>query len=351
MKPSKNSTSLIFSIFVAFLGIVILGELGLRARDFLHLEPSNDTLFTTDPVLPFKMKPFLKFRERSETGEFVNTVETNSAGFRDAEHACKKNAGAFRIFAMGDSFAFGGGVELRESCLYVLETMLNQRAGSHPRVEIIKAGIPRFYPETERLLLDHYGKKYDPDLILVFFPPNDIADTHVGMDAVALEDTGLLTRREARWLGKTGSFLYNASFICRYLLKKYITWKEERHSPWKKAWKEIYTANGFFEKDWQSVESEYQKMAKTAAQLKARIVFVHIPQQGPWKEHHFYPAQRLSAFATKHGAEFVDLLPDMIEASKNETLFYRQDGHYNARGYSIMARRLYTHLTDNRLIP
>jgi lysophospholipase L1-like esterase len=297
------------------------------------------------------MKPFLKFRDRSKTGEFANNIETNSLGFRDGEHAYGKNSTAFRIFALGDSFTFGGGAELDESFLYILETMLNQREGKHQKVEIINAAIPRYFPEAERLLLELYGKKYVPDLILIFFPPNDVSDTHEGLDAVAVDPSGLLTTREAEYLGRIGVFLYLNSHVCRYVLKKYISYRDAKHNSALGDWNEIYKPNGFYEKDWQTVELEHQKMIDLAAELKARIIFIHIPQKGPWDEAHNYPAQRLSAFARKHGAGFLDLLPGMKQASANKTLYYEKEGHCNPQGYKVIAQLLYTYLTENDLIP
>lgn len=351
MKSYKKFIFFAGLLLFNFIIILSIVEAGLRLRSVFHLDSSADNIFTSDPVLPFKVKPFLKFYFRSKTGEFANNLETNSVGFRDVEHAYKKNAGTFRIFAMGDSFTFGGGAELEESYLYTLETMLNQRAGKHQKVEIIKAGIPRYFPEAERLLLEHYGKKYAPDLILVFFPPNDVADTHEGLDAVALDPSGLLTSREARYIGKTGVFLYGTSYVCRYILDKYIAYRVSKKSRELGDWNEIYKPDGFYEKDWQTVESEHQKMVEIAAELKARIVFIHIPQMGPWDETHFYPAQRLSAFAMKQGAGFLDMLPSMMEASKKESLYYEKEGHCNPRGYKVIAQQVYTYLMENKFIP
>ncbi len=319
-----------------------------------HLVPPITNLykiFMADPVLPYKMKPFLKLHERSETGEFVDDIEINSSGFRDAEHTYEKKDATFRILGLGDSFTFGGGAALEESYLYLLETMLNQRDGKHQKVEIIKAGIPRYFPEAERLLLEYYGKKYAPDLILIGFLPNDVADTHAGIDAVAVDPSGFLTSREAKSLGGTGVFFYSNSYVCRYVLKKYISYRASKQNRAPGDWNEIYKPNGFYEKDWQTVELEYQKMVKIAAELKARIVFIHIPQQGPWNATHFYPAQRLSAFAMKHEAGFVDILPGMMEASAGKNLYYEKDGHCTPQGYRVIAQRLYTYLMDNKLIP
>jgi len=136
-----------------------------------------------------------------------------------------------------------------------------------------------------------------------------------------------------------------------HVLKKYISYRALLQNKDLGDWNEIYKPNGFYEKDWQTVELEYQKMVKIAAEIKARIVFIHIPQNGPWNETRFYPAQRLAAFAMKYEAGFVDMLPGMIEASANKTLYYEKEGHCNPQGYKVIAQQLYTYLVENKFIP
>ncbi len=281
MKSSKKFIFFTAMLFFTFTIILSIGEIGMRV---FHLVPPITNLykiFISDPVLPYKTNPFLKLHQRSETGEFVYDIETNSFGFRDVEHTEEKNGNVFRILGLGDSFTFGAGAQLEETFLYTLETMLNQRVEKQKKVEIIKAGVPRYFPETERLLLQHYGKKYNPDLILVGFLPNDVSDTHEGIDAVAVDPSGFLTSREAKSLGRIGVFLYSNSYVCRYALKKYISYRALKQNRPRGDWNEIYKPNGFYEKDWQTVELEYQKMVKIAAELKARELCLFIfPKKG-----------------------------------------------------------------------
>ena len=106
-----------------------------------------------DPYLPFRPPANATYVTREPSGDFELRVRTNSAGFRDTEHAIPKPPGVFRIVALGDSFTFGTGARFEETYLARLERLLNRRQGGHPTVEIVKAGLPRFYTEPERLLL------------------------------------------------------------------------------------------------------------------------------------------------------------------------------------------------------
>ena len=133
---------------------------------------------------------------RNATDEFDYSYRHNSVGFRDVEHALSKPDGVFRILGLGDSFTYGAGAAFEETYLYRLEAMLDQRTGDHPTVEIIKAGISRFYPESERILFEQYGVHYSPDLVVIGFVPNDVIDACLGIDAVTVEGGRLVFWRE-----------------------------------------------------------------------------------------------------------------------------------------------------------
>ena len=96
------------------------------------------------------------------------------------------------------------------------------------RVEIIKAGIGRFWPHPERLLLEHYGLKYEPDLILVGFLPNDIVDTILGVEAVQSTRYGYLVTREAKQLGDIPIWLYIHSHFFRVLFSRIMSHVHQR---------------------------------------------------------------------------------------------------------------------------
>jgi hypothetical protein len=259
------------------------------------------------------------------------------------EHTIEKPDGVFRILGLGDSFTYGQGASFEDTYLYRIEKMLNQREGNHPRFEIIKAGIPRFFPESERLLLEHYGLKYNPDLILVGFLPNDIADTFVGIDSITVsEDGGYLLPKE---IGKIGKWLYFHSHLSRIILRKYIILKERRF-----RFSEIYKSDGFHEKDWLRVESEYKKMIEIARRSHAQITFIHIPQ-GIGDDSLSYPSLRLSKFSSEQGVPFIDVLPAMEEASKHEILYWENDGHCNSAGYRVIAETVYSKLVEEGVVP
>jgi hypothetical protein len=299
-----------------------------------------------DAYLPYKPPPLST--TAAQTAEYHCEYQHNSLGLRDVEHPLAKPEGVFRILGLGDSFTYGIGVPVQQTYLSQLEQLLNQRGGQHPKVEIINAGIYRYFPEPERLWLEHYGLAYAPDLILVGFVPNDVLDTHLGIEAVTVEHFYLVTR-EAQALGPLGHWLYLHSHVARIVLGSYVSHRIQiNYHPRRK---EVYKANGYHENDWQRIEQEYAKMKRLADSINARLAIVHIPQQGPWKKQHSYPARRLAEWSARNGIQFIDTLPAMKEYPAQEALYYKKDGHCRPAGHTVIARTLFTELIGKGLVP
>jgi len=337
-------TTLLVSLTASFLAL----ETAIR---ILRMAPPLSRGYGSnirDPYLPYRPAPFSV--EHGLTDGIEHEYRHNSFGLRDAEHSLEKGAGVFRILGIGDSFTYGAGASLEDTYLSRLESMLNGRPGDHPKVEIIKAGIPRSYPATQRLFLEHYGLKYAPDLVLVGFVPNDVIDTYFGPDAIVVDPSGYLETREAAELGTLATVLYRKSHVFRIVLGTYVKYRIATN--YQPHWEDVFRAGGYHERDWQQIESEYEKMAAVASRAKATIVFVHIPQNGPWREEHSYPAARLAAWAAKTGVHFVDVLRAMRAANKaSGPLYYPVDGHCMPAGYSVVAAQIYAYLAQRSLVP
>jgi hypothetical protein len=341
MKSSRRLRLSLITIAVGLFVGLLTAEAAVRVFDLASPVASEYDQNVPDPHLPFKPRPM------SVTGT-MQEYRHNSVGFRDVEHAPAKPANVFRILGLGDSFTYGGLTDFETSYLYRLEEMINARPGSHPKVEIIKAGISRFWPLPERLLLEHYGVSYSPDLVLVGFLPNDVIDTLFGIDAVTVDESGYLMTDEAAALGRLGTVLYVRSHLARLVLETYVAYRISRK--YAADWDAIYRANGRHEEQWKEVEAEYGKMVTIAGRLPARLVIVNIPHRGPWTEKHAYPGNRLSAWAASNGAGFVDVLPWMMRESGGKPL-YLEEGHCTVEGYGVIARAIYEYLTVNHMVP
>ncbi len=101
----------------------------------------------------------------------------NSKGLReDEEYPYQKPAHTYRILALGDSFAYGFGVEQAETTVEVLERLLKEQGD----FEVINMGVAGYGLGQEMLYYEMEGYKYQPDLVILFFFENDISDSMGG---------------------------------------------------------------------------------------------------------------------------------------------------------------------------
>ncbi|MBU0755314.1 MAG: SGNH/GDSL hydrolase family protein, partial [Planctomycetes bacterium] len=151
-----------------------------------YLKQRVDTLIPREggPVnrVPHGFVPYSIMRSRYDTdprGYFdegcILDHRFNSVGWRDDEHPIEKPPGTYRILGLGDSYTFGQGVRHEDLCLTLLESLLREK-NTGLRFETINAGMSAYNTGNERDLLEEKGLSYDPDLVIVFFVPNDLED-------------------------------------------------------------------------------------------------------------------------------------------------------------------------------
>jgi hypothetical protein len=328
----------------------LVAEIAVRALGLappLNLQYAN---MIEDEVLPYRPRPHASFVASAASGEFSYHVRHNGFGLRDVERSVEKPPGTFRILALGDSFTYGTGAPYDDTYLVRLEELLNARDGDHPRVEIVKAGIPRYYPHPERLLLEHYGLAFDPDMVLVGFTPNDVLDTVYGIDAVTRDDSGFLKTREAKALGDVGTWLFLHSHAARIVLHAVVRSRIAHRYPTRPG--EIYQDDGFHEPQWRQIEAEYSRMVELVGDDDARLVVVYIPDRGFRAARADYPAERLGRWAARHqDAAFIDGRAAMLVAGDGEPLHWARDPHCTPLGQAVLARAVFDGLVDRGLVP
>ena len=101
--------------------------------------------------------------KRRELLEFYSADGVNSRGYNDTEWS-PEPGDAFRIVALGDSFAFGV-VGYARNFLTLLETELSARVGRP--VEVANLGIPGMQPQEYLQILLDDGLVLHPDLVLL----------------------------------------------------------------------------------------------------------------------------------------------------------------------------------------
>ncbi len=335
-----------------FLGLLVLLALEGLVR-LIGLAPPIDRRngwMEAAPGFPYRPRPNSVISGRSRTDEYDYHHKHNSAGLRDVEHSLIKPAGTFRILGLGDSFTAGWGAAYEETYLRRSEVALNSRSGDHPRVEVIKAGINGYFPETQRMLLENHGLKYRPDLVIVGFLANDVFDTWMGIEAFVVSKQGWLTSRDATDLGSLGTWLYVNSHVARIPLN--VLARGKRALFFDDDWiTTMYRPDDASEQAWRDVLEEYDRMDRAIRQAGGRLVLFYIPADPPLTAMHEYPEQRLGAWAASRKVEFVSALPEIRAAMDHEQLYWKKDGHCTPAGYRVLAEVLARELDARGLVP
>lgn len=102
--------------------------------------------------------------------DFEILVEISEQGFRDRVYPEPRVAGRSRMLVLGDSFAWGFGVERDEILWEILEAR-------HPDWEIINTAVSGYGTDQQLLFLESRGLDFRPDVVVLQFHPNDVEDT------------------------------------------------------------------------------------------------------------------------------------------------------------------------------
>ncbi len=144
-------------------------EIALRVATPPPAPDAPPGLYVPEPGLGHLHAPGVDLVQRGL--DFEVGVRTNSLGLRDPERG-RRRLGVFRILSLGDSYAFGYGVEQDETYAAALERELGTR-----RFEVINAGVSGYGTVSEARLLDRLAPALAPDLVLLaFFTGNDLVN-------------------------------------------------------------------------------------------------------------------------------------------------------------------------------
>ena len=155
-------------IIVSTLFALSLSEIALRLVGFkpLYVSPERDRFWKYDSLLGWAHRPGQE--GIFETPQFRTVVRINQKGLRDREHLYERENDTKRILVLGDSFAWGYGVEEAERFSQLLEEALG--------VEVINAGVSGYSSDQELLWYRNEGIKYETDLVILVVAGNDVGD-------------------------------------------------------------------------------------------------------------------------------------------------------------------------------
>ncbi|MFC1589886.1 SGNH/GDSL hydrolase family protein [Candidatus Omnitrophota bacterium] len=302
-------------------------------------------------------------------GDFRTKISTNSFGFRDKEYSLDKSEGVHRILVLGDSKAFGYGVDLQNSFPKVLENLLNNsRLNKKKKFEVINAGIPGHGIYNMSKLFEFYGVKFKPDLTILTIEIFDITGTFSRIASLQKKTSS----QNVSLLKKIKVFLYNHTATYVFLEEKFdkllknLALREKDHS---KPVDSIYLSplSDDDVKKIEDGENEISRIRQLCESMGSKYLVVVIPREIE------IDRSRLSHYRQIGSAKEIDF--DSLESSyghlkyyldsndinylfvyealrrkveKKEQLFFKRNSHYNKIGNYYIAQEIFEYLNKKR---
>jgi len=175
----NNLIKKIIYLSVTIIFVLFCAEFGLRfyKLNFSIQGKYAKQIFSEDDHVGFVLKPNLRINVVTPEYGWNFIMDTDSNGHRGSRPLIAKTSGEYRILMLGDSFAFGFGVNSDQTFSSLLEEKLRNETGINIRV--INAGVPSYGTLQEVQYLKSYSKKYEPDLVVIAFFDNDLWDNMI----------------------------------------------------------------------------------------------------------------------------------------------------------------------------
>lgn len=343
MRSRELLRNLALSVVVTLLFLGIL-EGGVRLAGLAPARTLAYPDMETWKAVPGPFEPGQEFVDRMYP-RLPHTIRINSLGFRGEEFPLEKAPGTYRILCLGDSYVFGDYVENGETFPAALEAALQGRVRGRD-VEVINGGVNGYTITDEADLAREKGFGLEPDLIILGFVLNDLADLtrkvssreNQRIEARRMSESPLtpvkkILRQTAlyNWL-----FKLKARAMARSGKDPTVPAVPQRHllePPYGPEAEELF----------QRYREELESLAEEARERGIRLLLVLFP----FYEQAVHGAradaqERMSLIAHRTGVPVVDLLPSFLElGGEAEALYLMPRNHHpSAEGYLRAAREV-----------
>lgn len=328
--PNKPIVNLVIILILSLEIVIILmlliklteltDSIDLTNKEKLELPqcPYDFRIPSENPNLMFELKPNYKgcFDGFNVKLPRTTTIEINSDGIRDREFSVEKPPNVFRIVVLGDSFAFGQGVENNETFAKVLETFLNNNSKKW-KYEVLNFGVPGYNTLQEVELFKRKALKYKPDMVIVGFVEND-------------------------WINQTRLKELIIKYREQLLSKGYSQREAEVKSP-------VLAAQEFYHESYSKFQELWEHTVfNPLRELKNYNLTVII---------YLFPSGERETLFIKNTTQILGF--HLVDGNyvfnnpkySNYELFYKHDGHPTAVAHKLVGEQIYQYLKNNNLLP
>ena len=349
----------------------LIAENAIEPAHFLPDPGSSDQINVFDSRIGWRNNPGVSGQYSGPDG-LLWKARINSRGIRDAEISAEPSPGVRRLILLGDSFAWGYGLREEQRLSEILENII-------PGLEVVNLGLVGTSTDQQCLLLEEEGLGYRPDGVILLIHDTDIwhnslsanygrAKPHFVLGPAGLELRGVPVslppeRTSATVeIGEEGETKKAGPGLKRFFyensrLYRLVSSRLKRVGFLRRVLQDAGLAQA-------GPDSEHNvaltgaivsrmRAASSAAGINDFVV-VLIPSKelvcfhagGYWIQaaelsRRERESSRLAQVLRRDGVTTVELAPEFIRrAREGETLYFREDNHWNARANELAAARL-----------
>lgn len=337
---------LTLSLVLVVLPLYVLEQCLRPLADFEETSRKKTTIFAKDETLGWRLRPGVE-----DMWGGVK-VKINAKGLRGPELPYEKAPGRMRVLYLGDSVAFGYRLaDYRDAFPFRTSECIEQKTGRP--VETVNAGVGGYSPWQQLAFLEKEGIRYAPDLVLLSFVLNDVAEK---LDLLRFGGTG-----EGHQLRQSYYSLYDwlrhHSGIVHYVDKAKIRVRFGKDvQQGAERVEKLSIRSLCYEPDLPKYERAWQitleNLGKLVAFCRARdlpLLLVVFPYDFQFEDvpGSSAPQRKLRAFAQEHDVPFLDLLPPLgeriAETGGAARDLFVDHGHLSSYGSRLVADILARH--------
>ncbi len=334
------ATSAIFTASV----IMVFGFIEITFR---ALDPMPVDLWRFSPITSWL--PVSNVSGTYKRREFAARFEFNSLGLRGPEMEMKKPEGEVRVMFTGDSYTEALQVEYDEGYVVVSEKLLKGKTGKHIRA--VNMGVSGFGTVQSLARFESLGVSLAPDALFHLVCSNDFADNLRSKvrkiyrlnGGTEIELTPVRVSFFTRQLIMVKDFLKH-----HFQLYRQVKWRWDRLLGKAGKKERIVEGEGGFsldEKEKRVFESTLAKMSKVSADLGIPFFVAYIPDKKREKDR--WAGEYLESLASRLKFVYIDLVTPFYEHPGGiDPLYYKIDGHWNARGHKLAAELISEKLAE-----
>ena len=336
-------------------------EMSLRATGHRMVFPQ---MYVEDPHTVYRLKPDVRVRTIN-AGYFDYVYTVDRRGFRTSNPGARKAGARKRLLFVGDSFTFGVGVD--DSATYPARVEARLRQWCATPVDVVNAGTGGFGTSHELSYLQHYGWQLDPDFVVVGFLTSDPQDNALsGLHRLVdgrLEEVpasqrpgwGLIRANKHvpgyNWLTHHSTLFNWVRLRIGSLAAQRAAARQDAASP--SPGGEAEGAAKQESERWDLTAALFERVRAQADSHSVRLIVAIIPHGATlatyYANGHDIDVDRMLKICRDQNLACVNV-PDLIKRSHptvSPTSFYLREGHFNARGYDLVANAVATRLASD----